>query len=69
MLVLRTNRELENTYRKLIQTMGARVDWNGLFIVRDDSLILEGSVRSLFFDFDTKKVRILKSSTTRRTGS
>lgn len=57
MLVLRTNRELENTYRKLIQTMGARVDWNGLFIVRDDSLILEGSVRSLFFDFDTKKVR------------
>ena len=36
--------------------MGEQVVWNGRFIVRDDELILEGTVRSLIFQFETKQV-------------
>lgn len=56
MLVLQANQEQENTFNKLIQTMGEQVVWNGRFIIKDDELILEGAVRSLIFQFDTKKV-------------
>lgn len=56
MLVLHANRELEHTFNKLIETMGAKIAWNGRFVVIGDQLILEGKVRSLFFQFETKKV-------------
>lgn len=56
MLVLHANRELEMTFNKLIETMGAKIAWNGRFVAIDNQLILEGTVRSLFFQFDTKKV-------------
>ena len=36
--------------------MDAPVEWNGMFFVVGDYLILQGSVRSLFFNFDTKLV-------------
>ncbi len=56
MLALQANEEQEQTFQKLIQTMGEQVVWNGRFIVRDDELILEGTVRSLIFQFETKQV-------------
>lgn len=56
MLVLQASEEQEQIFQKLIQTMGEQVVWNGRFIVRDDELILEGTVRSLIFQFETKKV-------------
>lgn len=56
MLVVQANQEQENTFNKLIQTMGEQVVWNGRFIIKDDELILEGAVRSLIFQFDTKRV-------------
>lgn len=56
MLVLQANQEQEATFNKLIQTMGEQVVWNGRFIIRDNELILEGTVRSLIFQFDTRKV-------------
>ncbi len=56
MLVLQASEEQEQIFQKLIQTMGEQVVWNGRFLVRDDELILEGTVRSLIFQFETKKV-------------
>lgn len=56
MLVLQAGEEQEQTFQKLIQTMGEQIVWEGRFIVKDDELILEGTVRSLIFQFETKKV-------------
>ena len=56
MIILRANSELKHTFEKLIRTMGANVVWNGLFVVIDNCLILQGAVRSLFFHFDSRKV-------------
>lgn len=56
MLILQASEEQEQTFQKLIQTMGEQIVWEGRFIVKDNELILEGTVRSLFFQFETKKV-------------
>lgn len=56
MIILRTNSELKATFERLIRTMKEPVEWNGYFVVVGDYLILQGSVRSLFFNFETKKV-------------
>lgn len=56
MIVLNATPELKLTFEKLIQTMEAQVSWNGLFVVIDNTLILQGDVRSLFFHFDSRKV-------------
>ena len=56
MIVLQATPELKVTFKKLIQTMEVQVNWNGLFVVIDNTLILQGDVRSLFFHFDSRKV-------------
>lgn len=56
MLVLQGNKELEQTFQKVIQTMDARVAWEGRFIINGNEMILEGKVRSLVFQFETKMV-------------
>ncbi len=56
MIVLQAAEEQEQVFQKLMQTMGEQVVWNGRFLVKDDELILEGTVRSLIFQFETKKV-------------
>ncbi len=56
MIVLNATPELKLTFDKLIQTMEANVSWNGLFVVIDNTLILQGDIRSLFFHFDSRKV-------------
>lgn len=56
MLVLQANKELEQTYQKVIQAMDARIAWEGRFIITNNDMILEGKVRSLVFQFETKMV-------------
>lgn len=56
MILLRTNRELRETFEKLIKTMKVQVKWTGVFAVIDNCIILQGEVRSLFFHFDSRKV-------------
>lgn len=56
MIVLKTNRELDMTFDRLIRTMGVPVEWTKHFVVIGDYLILQGRVRSLFFNFESKKV-------------
>lgn len=36
--------------------MGEQVEWNGRFVIIDNYLILQGKVRSLFFNFENRKV-------------
>lgn len=56
MIILNTNAELKKTFSRLIKTMKEPVEWNGQFVVIGDYLILYGRVRSLFFNFDSRKV-------------
>lgn len=56
MILLRANQELRQTFDKLIETMKVPVKWNGIFVVIDNYIILQGEVRSLFFHFDSRKV-------------
>lgn len=56
MILLRANQQIKDTFEKLIATMKIPVTWNGIFVVIDNYIILQGEVRSLFFNFDTKKV-------------
>lgn len=56
MFVLKANMELKNTYTRLIESTKARVDWTGLIIVNNDSLILLGKEKSLVFSMDRKSV-------------
>lgn len=56
MIILKTNLELKLTFEKLIRMMKEPVEWNGEFVVVGDYLILHGRVRSLFFNFESRKV-------------
>lgn len=56
MIALRSNLEMKATFNRLIEAMGERVKWKELFIIVDNYVILYGEVRSLFFNFDNKKV-------------
>lgn len=56
MILLRTNVELKHTFERLVKTMDVPVEWTGMFAVIGDYLILQGKVRSLFFNFENKKV-------------
>ncbi len=56
MIILKTNLELKATFERLIRTMKEPVEWTGNFAVVGDYLILQGKVRSLFFNFETRKV-------------
>ncbi len=56
MIILNTNLELKMTFERLIKTMKEPVEWNGRFIVIGDYLILQGKLRSLFFQFESRKV-------------
>lgn len=56
MIILKTNLELKLTFERLIKTMQVPVEWNGYFVVVGDYLILQGRVRSLFFNLENRKV-------------
>ncbi len=56
MILLKANQDLKNVFSRLIKTMGANVSWTGNFVALDHFLILPGSVRSLVFNFEGRKV-------------
>ena len=51
MILLRADPELHQTFERLIEAMKVPVKWNGIFVVIDNYMILQGEVRSLFFPF------------------
>ncbi len=56
MILLKSNGDLHNVFSRLIKTMGVNVAWTGNFVALDHFLILPGSVRSLVFNFENRKV-------------
>ena len=56
MLLLKTNPELKIVFAKLIGTVKAPVNWQDIFAVKNNKLILVGDIRSLIFDFDNQTV-------------
>lgn len=56
MVWLKADSGLENTYKKLIYASKADVEWNGCILVQNNTIILPGSINSLIFDFELKKV-------------
>ena len=55
MILLRANAQLHEVFTRLIHTMKVNVKWTDLFAVVDNYLILQGEVRSLFFNFENRK--------------
>lgn len=55
MLLLKANPELKKVFSSLIKTMKVPVTWTDTFVVINNSLVLAGDIRSLVFNFDTKK--------------
>ncbi len=56
MIILKANKELQMVFQKVINTLGKRTDWGNIFLVLDNSLVLYGKNRCLFFSFDKKRV-------------
>lgn len=56
MIILNTNAALKATFDRLLLAMKEPVEWNGQFVVIGNYLILHGRVRSLFFNFESKKL-------------
>lgn len=56
MVWLKADSVLENTYRKIIYASRADVDWHGEILIKNNTLVLLGSINSLVFDFELQKV-------------
>lgn len=56
MILLKANDKLKLVFQKIIKTMGQNVEWTEVFIINNNDLILLGTLRSLFFNFDNKRV-------------
>ena len=48
MIVLKADKELNLTFQKLIKMMDVPVEWNGMFFVVGDYLILQGACGHFF---------------------
>lgn len=56
MVWVKADAGLGNTYKKLVYASKADVEWNGYILIQNNTVILPGSVNSLIFDFELKKV-------------
>lgn len=56
MLLLKANPELKKVFGTLVKATKVPVTWTDTFVILNNSLILAGDVRSLIFNFDTRKV-------------
>ena len=56
MILLKANSELKNVFERMLKAMKVNVTWTGKFVVLNNFLILSGTVRSLIFNFDNRKV-------------
>lgn len=55
MIILKANSDIKNVFLKMINTMGENVKWTELFIINNNDIILAGTGRSLFFNFDNRR--------------
>ena len=48
MILLRVNTELHQTFERLIEAMKVPKEWNGIFVVIDNYMILQGRCVPVF---------------------
>ena len=56
MIILKAEGTLAAVFHKTIKVMEQNVEWNETFAINNNTLILPGTLKSLFFSFDNKKV-------------
>ena len=56
MIILKAEGTLAAVFHKTIKVMEQNVEWNEIFAINNNTLILPGTLKSLFFSFDNKKV-------------
>ena len=56
LILLKANDELKKVFLSLIKTVKMNIVWNHIFVITNNTLILPGEVRSLFFDYDNKRI-------------
>lgn len=56
MILLRANNEMKSVFLQMINTMGENVKWTEVFFVNNNDIILVGKGRSLFFNFNNRRV-------------
>ena len=56
LIFLKANDELKKVFLSLIKTVKMNIVWNHIFVITNNTLILPGEVRSLFFDYDNKRI-------------
>ena len=54
MILLKANQEMRAVFTKTIRKMGENVTWTDNFVIQNNEIILEGTGRSLVFNFDTR---------------
>ncbi|WP_099467100.1 AAA family ATPase [Konateibacter massiliensis] len=55
MILLKANDKLKTVFHKIIKTMGENVQWTEIFLINNNDLVLLGTGRSFFFNFDSKR--------------
>ncbi len=55
MLLLKANSALKPIFTRLLHTMGVPVEWDGVFAIENDRVILRGDARSFIFDYEGKR--------------
>ena len=56
MVCIKANDEIVKVYQRIITAMRERVEWNGDIIIRKNTMILVGRVRSMYFELATRRV-------------
>ncbi len=56
MVCIKANDEIVKVYQRIIAAMRERVEWNGDIIIRKNTMILVGRVRSMYFELAARRV-------------
>lgn len=57
MLYIQANEALARVYTKVIKASGQQIKWKGIFLIRYNTVVLVGDVRSLYLDLDKRTVK------------
>lgn len=55
MIILKANVEIKTVFLKMLKTMGEEINWIEIFVINNNDIILAGKVRSLFFNFESRR--------------
>ena len=56
MIILKADSSLDKIYRKMLENAKEPVDWTGIFVINNNSIILLGNTCSFIMNIDKRKV-------------